>query len=260
VPLRRWCCPGSARPRPRSRWLGRLCWLIRGCHGVLLDRFEPSAAAIAAARCLRCAAEIAAEVSGVDWTAVVMEADDIEAMPVLTPSTVLALLARGDSEWEVVTRLLREAHAVAEGKLSGLGQLAWAVEQFRHLKEAGVGEETLELRLTPLDPRRPGPDLLEDLLTGIAGCFLLWRECVEDAGFVEAAADEGLPADGDAAAESESVETGPVGSHLLDIDLDEVHADVADDDEVDEEKLYAEASRRFCDELREVMQAVGSPI
>lgn len=231
-----------------------------GCHGALLSQFEPSAAAIAAARCLRCAAEIAAEVSGIHWTGVVMEADNIEALPVLTPSTVLALLAKGGTEWEAVTGLLREAHAVAEGRLSGLRQLASAVEQVRRLKEAGLGDEALELRLTPLDPRRPAPDLLEDLLTGIAGCFLLWRECTEDAGFADPAADEDLPADGDAAAESESVETGPEGSHLLDMDLDEVDADdVEDDDEVDEEKLYAEASRRFCDELRDAMQAVESP-
>ena len=52
----------------------------------------------------------------------VMEADNIEALPVLTPSTVLALLAEGGSEGEAMTGLLWEAHAVAEGKLSGLGQ------------------------------------------------------------------------------------------------------------------------------------------
>jgi hypothetical protein len=31
-------------------------------------------------------------------------------------------------------------------------------------------------RLTPLDPRRPAVDLLEDLLAGIHGCWLLYRE------------------------------------------------------------------------------------
>jgi len=38
--------------------------------------------------------------------------------------------------------------------------------------------ETLVLpdRLTPLDPRRPAVDLLEDLLAGIHGCWLLYRE------------------------------------------------------------------------------------
>jgi hypothetical protein len=230
-----------------------------GCHPVLLTEFEPSAAAIAAARCLRCAAEITAEVSGVDWTDVVMEADNIEALPVLTPSTVLALLAEGSSEWETVTGLLREAHAVAEGKLSGLGQLASVVEQVRRLSEAGVGDEALELRLTPLDPRRPAPDLLEDLLTGIDGCFLLWREYADDAGLPDPAADADLPADRDAAMDSDSVKTGPDGSHLPDTDLDEVDVEDAEDDDEVDEKWYAEASRRFSDELRDAMHALGSP-
>jgi hypothetical protein len=53
---------------------------------------------------------------------------------------------------------------------------------------------------------------------------------------------------------------GPEGGHLLDLVLDEVDVDeVEDDDEVDEEKLYAVASRRFCDELRDAMPAVESP-
>ncbi|MCX4757125.1 hypothetical protein [Kitasatospora purpeofusca] len=36
--------------------------------------------------------------------------------------------------------------------------------------------EDTGLRLTPLDPRRPARDLLEDLLTGIHGCWLLHSE------------------------------------------------------------------------------------
>lgn len=170
-----------------------------------------------------------------------------------------ALLAEGSSEWEAVTGLLREAHAVAEGRLSGLGQLASAVGQVRRLKEASVGDEDLELRLTPLDPRRPAPDLLEDLLKGIDGCFLLWREYTDDAGLADPAADEDLPADGDAAAESESVETAAERGHHLDMDLHDVDIDDMEDDYVDEEQSYAEASRRFCDELLDAMHTVGSP-
>ena len=217
-----------------------------GCHGALLTQFEPSAAAVAAARCLRCAAEITAEVSGIHWTGVVMEADNIEALPVLSPSTVLALLAEGGSEWEAVTGLLREAHAVAEGKLSGLGQLASAVEQVRRLKEAGVGDEALELRLTPVDPRRPAPDLLEDLLTGIAGCFLLWREYADE----EDDSDDGEAdqivgrRDEDLAAEDTDVTDGALAM------------DGADDDEDD---WYAETADQFREELQRAMQAVGSP-
>jgi hypothetical protein len=31
-------------------------------------------------------------------------------------------------------------------------------------------------RTTPLDPARPARDLLEDLLAGIRGCWLLWLD------------------------------------------------------------------------------------
>lgn len=205
-----------------------------GCQEALLSDFDPGAAAIAAARCLRCAAEIAAEVSDIDWTDVVMEADDIEALPVMTPTTVLAMLAEGSSEREAVTALLLEAHAVAEGSLSGLGQLAAVVEQVQRLRDAGVGDEGLELRLTPLDPRRPAPDLLEDLLTGIEGCFLLWRE-----------SSDVLDDDGDE----------DVGS------VAQGHAGGYDDEEEDDdgEDWYAEAAERFCQDLRQAMHEVGSP-
>ncbi|MBL7501806.1 hypothetical protein I6A84_35130 [Frankia sp. CNm7] len=37
-------------------------------------------------------------------------------------------------------------------------------------------------RLTPLDPRRPAVDLLEDLLAGIHGCWLLYREFADPPG------------------------------------------------------------------------------
>jgi hypothetical protein len=38
-----------------------------------------------------------------------------------------------------------------------------------------------QIRTTPLDTSRPAPDLLEDLLTGIYACALLYREYESDA-------------------------------------------------------------------------------
>ncbi len=57
-------------------------------------------------------------------------------------------------------------------------------EQLENLEEAlteytddeEADPEDTGLRLTPLDPRRPARDLLEDLLTGIHGCWLLHSE------------------------------------------------------------------------------------
>lgn len=34
----------------------------------------------------------------------------------------------------------------------------------------------MKIRLTPLDPRRPARDMLDDLLSGIRGCWLLYHE------------------------------------------------------------------------------------
>ncbi|MFJ6137759.1 Voldacs domain-containing protein [Kitasatospora sp. NPDC092286] len=49
--------------------------------------------------------------------------------------------------------------------------------------------EDTGLRLTPLDPKRPAPDLLEDLLTGIHACQLLHEE-YDDPDDEDADADE----------------------------------------------------------------------
>jgi hypothetical protein len=143
-----------------------------GSHGRLLTEFEPSAAGIAAAACLRCAAQLAEGVSGVAWTEVVAEADDVEAFPVLTPTKVLTMLAKGATERDAVTTLLRDAHAVADGALNDSAQV-------RRLMDSDV-DECLQVRLTPLDPHRPAPDLLEDLLAGIDACFVLWQEYADE--------------------------------------------------------------------------------
>ena len=48
-------------------------------------------------------------------------------------------------------------------------------------------------RVTPLDPARPAQDLLEDLLDGIRGCWLLYRshaELGDDVDLDDEAADE----------------------------------------------------------------------
>jgi hypothetical protein len=160
---------------------------------------------------------------------------------------------------EAVTALLLEAHAVAEGTLSGLGQLASVVEQVQRLRDAGVGDDGLDLRLTPLDPRRPAPDMLEDLLTAIDGCFLLWRESSDvpdGADVVDDEIDDAVAEDhdggGDGEGDSEATESLD-GEDVLGLDR------VDDDDEDDGEGWYAAAADRFCEDLRRAMHVVGSP-
>jgi hypothetical protein len=147
----------------------------------LLQEVDATAAAIAAAHWLQAAAEIAAEQADCDPNEVVIEADNIEALAVRTPTAVLDRLDAGESPREVVVDMVRGAMMVAEGKIPDAGALVDQIEQAKTQAERyGLdGEEIMDglmRRLTPLDPARPAQDLLEDLLDGIRGCFLLYCE------------------------------------------------------------------------------------
>ncbi|MER5640290.1 hypothetical protein ABT095_25510 [Kitasatospora sp. NPDC002227] len=142
---------------------------------------DPTAAAVAAAHWLAAAAEVAAEASGEHPTHVVLEADNIEALPHETPTLVLGLLEDGASPHEAVTGLVRHAMHITDGLLPDPTALREQLEDLEdtladYTDEDGPDLEDIALRLTPLDPRRPARDLLEDLLTGIHGCWLLHSE------------------------------------------------------------------------------------
>jgi hypothetical protein len=153
-------------------------------YGQLLA-LDPAAASVAAAQWLRGAAMVAADVAGVHWTAVVQEADNIQALACESPTRVLTMLDEGSSAPEVVTAMVADALAVADGVIPDLTDLLEEVDDAREraaeYEDQGVPEqEFLPTRLTPLDPHRPAPDLLEDLIGGIEGAFLLWREHDDD--------------------------------------------------------------------------------
>lgn len=58
--------------------------------------------------------------------------------------------------------------------------------------DAELGEAlTAAIRPTPLDPARPAPDLLEDLLSGIRACWLIFTEYQDE----PAAGEDGGAAD-----------------------------------------------------------------
>ncbi|MFB7674457.1 hypothetical protein ACFC26_23890 [Kitasatospora purpeofusca] len=147
----------------------------------LLSAVDPTAAAVAAAHWLAAAAQVTAKASGDDPAQVVLEADNIDALPHETPTLVLGLIEDGATPYDVVTGLVRHAMHVADGLLPDPAGLR---EQLENLEDAlteytddeEVDPEDTGLRLTPLDPRRPARDLLEDLLTGIHGCWLLHSE------------------------------------------------------------------------------------
>ena len=184
----------------------------------LLTDFDPAAAAVAALAWLRAAAGLAGEAAGLpDAVAVIMFADDIEAMPVPTLTVVLDAFS-GDDPYQVVAFLVDEAKTVAAGRAPDVYRLDQAIQDARALAgryarvERDVDALLGEVRLCVLDPLRPAPDLLEDLVTGIYACWLVWEEA----------------ADRDDAA----------------------NVDDPDDDEVENPAQRAARRRQFCDELR----------
>ncbi|WP_369182871.1 hypothetical protein [Streptomyces sp. Y1] len=146
----------------------------------LFTDIDPTAAAVAAAHWLAAAAEVTAETTGHSPTAVLFEADNIEALPHETPTLVLELLEAGASPYDAVTGLVRHALHIADGLLSDPAGLREQLEDIDDTLAQHTGPDTdpedTGLRLTPLDPKRPAPDLLEDLLAGIRGCWLLHDE------------------------------------------------------------------------------------
>ncbi|MFC4529164.1 hypothetical protein [Sphaerisporangium dianthi] len=152
----------------------------------LFTEIDPAAAAVAAAHWLDAAAAVTAEFAELPATQVVAEADNIEALAHETPTLVLELMADGASPRQAVMSLIRDALRVAEGEIpstTALKQRITAAEQslgqWRD-DQPGSNLDALGLRITPVDPARPALDLLEDLLGGIHGCWLLYAEQVDD--------------------------------------------------------------------------------
>ncbi|MGW4692435.1 hypothetical protein ACWEO1_08660 [Kitasatospora cineracea] len=151
----------------------------------LFSAVDPTAAAVAAAHWLAAAAEVAAESSGEHPTQVVLEADNIESLPHETPTLVLGLIEDGATPHEAVTKLVRHAMHITDGLLLDPVALRDQLEDFEETVAEYTGEtdpdlDDVAVRLTPLDPKRPARDLLEDLLAGIHGCWLLHSDSGED--------------------------------------------------------------------------------
>ncbi|MFJ6619973.1 hypothetical protein ACIQOW_20655 [Kitasatospora sp. NPDC091335] len=126
----------------------------------LFSEIDPTAAAVAAAHWLAAAAQVTAEASGQSPTTVLLEA--------------------GTSPYDAITGLVRHALHIADGLLPDPAGLREQLEGLDDELADHVGPdadpEDTGLRLTPLDPKRPAHDLLEDLLAGIHGCWRLHEE------------------------------------------------------------------------------------
>ncbi|WP_431887294.1 hypothetical protein [Nocardiopsis alba] len=152
-----------------------------GCEK-LFTEVDPAAAAVAAAHWLQAAADITSEVCGLPATDVVVESDNIHALPHETPTHVLTMMEVGVRPYEVVTSLIDEAMTAAEGKIPDPDELRERFTEAEEMVQDHSEDPSLRhallasVRTTPLDPIRPAPDLLEDLLAGIEGCATLFHE------------------------------------------------------------------------------------
>jgi hypothetical protein len=148
---------------------------------------DAAAACVAAAHWLAGAAQVAAEVADVEPAAVFGYADDIEAVSIDVPATVVtAILDEQVSPREVVIALLAEAAAVREGRVPDPVAMLQRVDDVRAQiarlpleQREHVVDGMLE-RLTLLNPLRPARDLLEHLLDGIRACLIVNREAAAD--------------------------------------------------------------------------------
>ncbi|GAA4718786.1 hypothetical protein [Phytohabitans rumicis] len=127
-----------------------------GADELFLD-LDPTSACVAAAHWLQAAADVAARASSGAATGVLIEADDIEALPYATPAAVLELMEIGLSPTDAVTSLIRDAMAVAEGEAPDIDELRDKLEEADEQAERygvddpeAVGEFTT-IRLTTLD-------------------------------------------------------------------------------------------------------------
>ena len=211
----------------------------------LFTAVDPTSAAVAAAHWLHAAATVTAEASGYDVTQIVQIADDIEAVPTASPTLVLELMEAGASPNDTVTALIGGAIAVAEGQLPNLpglmAALSDAVDNAKRLDDEDMLERLVaEIRTTPLDTSGPAIDLLEDLLTGIYACALLYREYESDIADNETAE----------AFEADLAEVDDVVGAITATDESPVEDEVSDDEDDEDHDWPEVASPRFLEAVR----------
>ncbi|GAA3677748.1 hypothetical protein GCM10022224_047290 [Nonomuraea antimicrobica] len=155
-----------------------------GCEA-LLTQVDPTAAAIAAAHWFHAAVTVTAQRTGLYLIQIVATAEQRgKPLAIESLTDITAAINIGERSRHVVMPLIRNALHVAEGHLRGITdvqQRLTAAGQFIEKAQAehpelGLHPDTVRLPLTPLDPARPAPDLLDNLLHGIHVCCRLYQE------------------------------------------------------------------------------------
>ncbi|MEV6301317.1 hypothetical protein AB0M02_18045 [Actinoplanes sp. NPDC051861] len=149
---------------------------------LLFETFDPTAAAVAAAHWLKAAVDVVVAVSDLDPADVLPTADDIEKVPYQAPAEVLNLLEFSNTVYRVIVEMIADAMLVADGIVSDLETILFQREDDDADEDDSADDDDdgpTPVRVTMLDPIRPAPDLLEDLLSAITACRLLYAEYVD---------------------------------------------------------------------------------
>ncbi|SDJ25282.1 hypothetical protein [Nonomuraea jiangxiensis] len=150
----------------------------------LFTEVDPTAAAIAAAHWFYAAVTITAQHTGlhpIQVVAVAEQPDKPLAIESLTDITTA--INAGARARHVVMPLIRNALHVVEGHLRGIIEIQHRITAAQELihaahadhPELDLGPDTVHLPLTSLNPARPAPDLLDNLLHGIHACWDLYQ-------------------------------------------------------------------------------------
>jgi hypothetical protein len=147
----------------------------------LFTDVDPAAAAIAAAHWLYAAASTTGRRARLHPAQVVARVDGIRPLIHESMTEIVTSIGAGTSPRQAVMPMIRHALHIAEGNLSGVTDARYRIRAAEELAERahadhpelGLDFDAVYLPITPLDPLRPAPDLLENLLEAIHGCWLL---------------------------------------------------------------------------------------
>jgi hypothetical protein len=132
-----------------------------------LGDLEPAAAAVAAAHWLKAVVDVVAKAARMPARRVLSAADDEDGTEHPAAAKILSSLDCSDATYVIVTSEVDQALRVAEGYL---------------LVPADIdADEEENIELTPLDPQRPAPSLLDDLLDSIRSCREMYARYAEKA-------------------------------------------------------------------------------
>lgn len=141
-----------------------------------LRELEPTAAAIAAAHWLKGAVDVVGKVARIPARRVLLAADDEDGTDHPAAAKILSKQDSSRTLYDTVTAEVAFALQIAEGYFLAPGE--------KHTDE----DEIVELTL--LDPHRPSPKLVEELLDSIRSCGQLYARHIENASTTDGLLDD----------------------------------------------------------------------